>query len=435
MARRKKKTQRSTAEEILKILRRSKQKKVANLKRIQKPDEFWDVLVEEMMDASVDDDPLFQRYMEVHNFVGGITEVLVELKPCLRFQRVFDEASEIYMPGGPPLSPITHSFFQHWSLFDLQLGRSKESMGQIVLQLLQVIYPDFEGFEELRNLLKSRFGFYFVRQKNSEGLILVREYSTKEEAWINIYSGYKPEVGEIIFGRLFGLDGFDYKMMITTPYLLGGFTQSGEELLHQVKGLNFFLEKALKQHQMSYEDFLKHGPSRYYWLEYVFQAYSSHNSKAIALLGYPNAPESTPYSEVSRTGEELSSQYSQDQLKAEIHQKTKGRKGSEIILEFLKPWLKVLQTERGLDKEKIDSLITLGAALWNLEVLENRGKEIDAEALQAVDHFSSLSEDANDIMVAIRERKRVLFGEYDFIIMDYFVQYERDEFKLSIEFA
>ena len=145
MARRKKKTQRSTAEEILKILRRSKQKKVANLKRIQKPDEFWDVLVEEMMDASVDDDPLFQRYMEVHNFVGGITEVLVELKPCLRFQRVFDEASEIYMPGGPPLSPITHSFFQHWSLFDLQLGRSKESMGQIVLQLLQVIYPDFEG--------------------------------------------------------------------------------------------------------------------------------------------------------------------------------------------------------------------------------------------------------------------------------------------------
>ena len=63
--------------------------------------------MEEIPKIDEDADPLYKRYIHVHNFTGVIIDLLIGLKPCQRFQRVHDEAYGIYMPSGPPARDCT----------------------------------------------------------------------------------------------------------------------------------------------------------------------------------------------------------------------------------------------------------------------------------------------------------------------------------------
>lgn len=398
--------------------------------------------MEEIPKIDEDADPLYKRYIHVHNFTGVIIDLLIGLKPCQRFQRVHDEAYGIYMPSGPPASPITTSLFQHWFFYDLALGVSKESLGQIVLGAIKFILPMFNGFEELQTLIESRLGFYFVTKKDSSDLFLVEEKRTKQEHWIKTASGYEPEVGEILLGRLFSLEGFDYSIMTTTPYVLGGLVEPPEEVsvLHQTKNLDCFLERALTEHQMDYEALMKEEPSRFYWLEYIFQAFSGFNPSSIVLFGYPDIPESMPHSEVSRDNRDLFLQYHEKQSETESYKNTKGRKGSEIILDFMRPWLDELRTENDVTERRINMLISVGVAIWNMEASRVRNDELNTNAFQEMEtqlnQIFNVGAEVESLILALRDRKNKSFKECNFIVQEYFLRYDQkdDDMKLSVQF-
>ena len=39
------------------------------------------------------------------------------------------------LPSGPPMSPLTGSFFWMWALYDLRIGKSTDTMGPLALIL------------------------------------------------------------------------------------------------------------------------------------------------------------------------------------------------------------------------------------------------------------------------------------------------------------
>ena len=49
----------------------------------------------------------------------GVFELASPLREFKNFIRVVGDAEETYMPGWPPMSPVSISFFAAWALFDL----------------------------------------------------------------------------------------------------------------------------------------------------------------------------------------------------------------------------------------------------------------------------------------------------------------------------
>jgi hypothetical protein len=49
--------------------------------------------------------------------------------------------------------------------------------------------------------------------------------------------------------------------------------------------------------QQAYFHFIKYGLNKFYWPEYIFQAYVNHKSNVIWLTGFPDKPESLPHAD------------------------------------------------------------------------------------------------------------------------------------------
>jgi hypothetical protein len=76
--------------------------------------------------------PLHAAYTYVMNTVTSSAELLCELPELVRLGRQIAEIEEDYMPSGPPMSPITGSYFTNWAVLDLGVGLHKESLGSLI---------------------------------------------------------------------------------------------------------------------------------------------------------------------------------------------------------------------------------------------------------------------------------------------------------------
>ena len=81
----------------------------------------------------------------------------------------------------------------------------------------------------------------------------------------------------------------DYRVTLTTPYML--LNASRDEW-------TAYLNRNLAADQpraKAMQRFLKHGPSRDHWHEFIFQAYARHQADAICLTGLPDVKSSLPH--------------------------------------------------------------------------------------------------------------------------------------------
>ncbi len=70
-------------------------------------------------------DPLHTVYLAVQHAASIFAErvsVLDEFEPCYE---IVAWAEDEYMPAGPPMSPLTTSYFTTWAFFDLRFGPYK----------------------------------------------------------------------------------------------------------------------------------------------------------------------------------------------------------------------------------------------------------------------------------------------------------------------
>ena len=247
-------------------------------------------------------DPLFALYVYSQNHLSVLIEQIFEFPPLGKLSDMYASAEEEYMPSGPPVSPITSSYFTCWGAFDLcSFGEKKETLCTVVTDFCKYINIDhgqIEIFEEMQN---SYMGIY-KHEGVSGKYINLRELVTNRELRAVCPSGYMGVEGELWFARVLPplFNSFDYSVVFTTPYILGKLG-ADNSFVSDVESdwLDYFDrnlgEAGFENTIESYRFLMKYGLSKNYWNEYIFLSYRNHSDNMILLEGLPDMLSSMPH--------------------------------------------------------------------------------------------------------------------------------------------
>lgn len=220
-------------------------------------------------------------------------QVMEEISQLVYLLRSFDElrplleslkaAEEEYVPGYPPISPLTQSFFHTWAYFDLCHGPERETLGSICLHLAQEFEIHPERLRLMQALCESRMGLFQHQGPEADQLIGLRDLISGEFSLCHSPSGYPGQQGQIWYARLLPAAKPEWKdVLLTTPYVIIGPDQQG-------------WQDYLGRH-VDPADHMKFPSSPRYWTEYVFEGYVNHLSQAVFLAGLPDRTETRPNS-------------------------------------------------------------------------------------------------------------------------------------------
>jgi len=281
------------------------ERKVINLDDIKKAGETAAALQKTCMSEEelAGLDPLHALYVYASKRLDILAEQLIDLPILRKVRQALADADEIYMPGYPPMSPLTLSYFSCWSMFDLRIGKFKETIGGITAKVSRKIRGDDILAQLFETMNTSRMGLYVFNGQDQEGRGTFQELITGEKINALVISGYVGTPGEVWLVRILPGNrfGFDYSVVYTTPYIVGKIGADGRYRNDDVpEDWLFFLERILKQpglhdERKAYEMFMKYGLNRYYWNEYIFQGYINYLDQAVFLCGIPDIPASLPH--------------------------------------------------------------------------------------------------------------------------------------------
>ena len=237
-------------------------------------------------------DPIHALYLHVQNVTSVFSENVSQLPEFGQYYRIVEKAEDEYLPGGPPMSPLTVSYFTTWAFFDLRFGPDKETVGTCLLDLSDLLDMDPAVLEATRAFQQSRMGIY-ENLGTAGGRCRLRELITDREFVCLPTSGYKGRPGELWYVRICPplWDQVDYWVEITTPYVLTEATKADWVA---------YLKRAMLQVKAKVDEeklhlLLKYGLSVNHWNEFVFQAYHHHQHDAIFLAGMPDVKDSLPH--------------------------------------------------------------------------------------------------------------------------------------------
>jgi hypothetical protein len=146
-------------------------------------------------------DPLHAVYVSIQNITSTFSEcvsVLPELEP---YYDVVAPAEEEYMPTGPPMSPLTMSYFTTWAFFDLRFGGGLETIGTCLLDVSDRLGLNPGLVKAIRQFQQSRMGIY-EHGGTRGGRVRLRELVTGQDFDAVCTSGYGGKPGELWYVRL-----------------------------------------------------------------------------------------------------------------------------------------------------------------------------------------------------------------------------------------
>ena len=238
-------------------------------------------------------DPVHATYISVHHVTSVFAENVSRLPEMRTFAREVGKAEDEYMPDGPPMSPLTRSYFTSWAFFDLRIGKTTDTVASCLIDADDIMRMNPDQLEALKKLNESRMGIY-EHQGWQENYIRLRELITDREHVCHVASGYRGKAGELWLVRLLPPpvpELATYHVAFTTPYVLTGAKKKDwtDYLRRNMVGMKASSESvALRQ-------LMKFGPSKKYWNEFVLLAYHHHQSNAIFLSGIPDLKSTLPH--------------------------------------------------------------------------------------------------------------------------------------------
>ncbi|MBI4877152.1 MAG: hypothetical protein HY822_21165, partial [Acidobacteria bacterium] len=215
--------------------------------------------------------PAHAAWVYAQNQVSVMSEQLSLLDEMAPFVDIVSKAEDLHMPGGPPISPLTTSYFTCWAFFDACAGPSNETIGTTILELGAAfgMYPGLFGL--IRSMQDSRMGLY-THEGTRGSLVTLREIVTGAEYRAIVPAGYRGQKGEIWYVRVLPppTPGRPEHVVFTTPYIL---------LRPGLRDWLAYFGRALPGARPGdYERHMKYGPSRTYWNDFVFEAYVNHRT-------------------------------------------------------------------------------------------------------------------------------------------------------------
>lgn len=292
------------ARKVIDSARQQLQRKVTNLGdwkegKLRSEEYQKSIISEERLNEL---DPLHALYVYSQNHLSVLIEQISELPILDKLADKYAAASEEYMPSGPPMSPLTASYFTCWGAFDLcSFGAKKETLCTIATDFCKYINVDHGQIEVFEEMQSSYMGIYKHEGVSGE-YINFRELLTDRKVKAVCASGYMGFEGEIWFARIFPplFNLFNYSVVFTTPYILGKLGGDRSFILEVENDWLKYFERNLGTTRIeniedSYKELMKYGLSKNYWNEYIFLSYRNHRDNMILLEGFPDILSSMPH--------------------------------------------------------------------------------------------------------------------------------------------
>lgn len=243
----------------------------------------------------VNEDPLHASYARAQHLVSVFAEAVSPLPEFEMYYGIVAKAEDEYVPGGPPISPLSGSFFTTWAFFDVRFGPDAETMGTVLLDMADRLGVSSPTCLAVRQFQQTRMGIYEHTGANGMRQTL-RELLTGEKYSCIVPAGHVGRKGELWYARICPpLPGRDYHVVITTPYVLTSPSKADwvaylERTLDGIPGNDL---PSRLQH------LLKFGRHPHGWSEFVFEAYCGHTREAIFLEGIPDRPATLPQADAT----------------------------------------------------------------------------------------------------------------------------------------
>ena len=248
-------------------------------------------------------DPLHAVYVYAQNRISVLVEQLTGLPPCAGLVQAYEDAEDEYMPAGPPMSPLTMSYFFCWGVFDLRVGDSKETLGTVAIAVGRALGMEDSLLTLFRHMQESRMGFY-MHQGTDDSLVMLKELITGKEHACIVPAGYLGRPGEMWFVRVLP-EPFDAmttgrSLVFNTPYVIGVWRKNMFSPASPQDWEGFFdrniPKTGISDLDEAHGHLMKYGLAPNYWNEYVMEAYVNHRQDMILLAGFPDVPSSRPHS-------------------------------------------------------------------------------------------------------------------------------------------
>ena len=291
-------TRRPIADRLIRKMRGYVGAKVVDLSAVRKGSKNAEALQKTVAsrETLADYHPAHAIYVYAQNQTSVMAEQLMMLPEMDRFARLVENAQDEYVPSGPPMSPLTLSFFTCWAFFDACIGLGRETLGTTTMAVGKMFGMHEDLLRVIGLMQDSRMAVY-VHGGFDDDKIILRELVTNRICKAICPSGYQGRAGELWYARVFPppFAGLDEHVVFTTPYVL---IDPGER-----DWLAYF-DRTLphetpEKRIAAYERHMKGGPAWDYWTEFVFEAYVNHRHDMIFLRGLPDVPESRPHSEAN----------------------------------------------------------------------------------------------------------------------------------------
>jgi len=237
-------------------------------------------------------DPLHAAYMSAQNLLSFFAESFSTFEEFDAYCAIVGAAEDTYMPGGPPLSPITVSYFTTWALFDVRFGPDQETIGTCLLDVAALVGMDPLTLETVQNFQASHMGIYeHVGRVASR--VRLRELVTGDAFECHVAAGYRGKAGELWYVRRCPplRDLFNYHLIFTTPYILTE-TSKADWTAYLNKSI---LDTGSIDRRTALHEVLKYGREPRFWSEFIFLGYHHHQPDAIFLAGLPDVKGSLPH--------------------------------------------------------------------------------------------------------------------------------------------
>ncbi len=242
-------------------------------------------------------DPLHAIYIAVQNIASVFAECVSVLPELKVYYKTVGDAEEEYMPAGPPMSPLTRSYFTTWAFLDFRFGGDQETIGTCLIDLGDQLGLHPSMVEAVRNFQESRLGIY-EHCGTAGGKIGLEELLTGRKVSCICPAGYNGKPGELWYVRLCPplAELVDYHVGFTTPYVLNQTTK-----VDWTAYLNrAMLDMGIRDESRRLHDLLKYGPWTHHWNEFVFQGFHHAQHDAIFLAGIPDVKGSLPHASKGR---------------------------------------------------------------------------------------------------------------------------------------
>ena len=241
-------------------------------------------------------DPCHAPYTFAQNVASFMAESISVMREAESYCRIFSKAEDEYLPAGPPMSPLTPSYFMMWAMFDVRFGSSRETIGSCVLHILSGVESPAWLIGVIERMQQSRMGFFVHCGSDGEN-VLLREVGTRETLSCLVPAGYIGNEGEIWFVRVLPPPSplLRHHLVFNTPYVFLDHPEFvfvdylERELARMMAGKRRLRTDDPRGHLMKY------GPTPNHWNEYLFCAYLNHLNEVIFVTGIPDMPETLPH--------------------------------------------------------------------------------------------------------------------------------------------